>query len=122
MVNHTVNLTTKSNKFKFKSLDECLNKSYSMRTYLKCQYNNNKRQRTEPTKLVPISFVELEIKREKNKYIFLKERFDSGASSTLVSQAAVRHLKKTVTKITVFSTAAGKFSTHGKCWVKIKFP
>ena len=48
--------------------------------------------------------------------------FDSGASSTMVSQAAIKHLKKTVRKSTVFSTAAGNFSTHGKSQVKIKFP
>ena len=66
MANHDVNLATKSSKFKFKSLDECLNNLYTMRTYLKGQHNNNKRQRSEPTKLVPISFVELKLKREKN--------------------------------------------------------
>ena len=59
MTNHHVNLATKSNEFKFKSLDECLNNLHSMRTYLKGQYNKKKRQRTKPTKLVPISFVEL---------------------------------------------------------------
>ena len=48
--------------------------------------------------------------------------FTSGVSTTLVSQAAVRHLKKTVTKGTMFSTTAGFFSIHGKCWVKLKFP
>ena len=63
MANHDVNLNTKSSKFKFKSLDECLNNSYMMRTYLKGQQNKNKRQRTEPTKLVPISLLELKIKR-----------------------------------------------------------
>ena len=63
MVNHNLNLATKSNKFKFKSLDECLNTLYTMCTYLKDQENNNKRQRTKLTKLVPISFVELKVKR-----------------------------------------------------------
>ena len=51
----------------------------------------------------------------------LKALFNSGASATLVSQAVVRHLKKTVTKSTLFSTAAGNFLTHGKCQVKLKF-
>ena len=73
-----------------------------MRTYLKGQCNKNKRQRTEPTKLVPISFVELKIKREKNEYVSLNTLFESGTSKTLVSQAAIRHLKKTLTKDTVF--------------------
>ena len=50
-----------------------------------------KRQRTEPTKLVPISFVELKVKREKDEFVTLKALFDSGAISTLVSQAAVKH-------------------------------
>ena len=40
----------------------------------------------------------------------------------LVNQTAVKGLKKTITKSTLFSTAAGIFSTHGKCWVKLKFP
>ena len=44
-----------------------------------------------------------------------------GASSTLVGQSAVRHLKKTITKSTLFSTAAGNVSTHGKCQVKTRF-
>ena len=80
-----------------------------MRTYLNGQYNNNKRQRTEPTKLVPISFVELKTKREKNEYLPLKALFDLGASATLINQTAVKHLKETVTKSTLFSTAAGNF-------------
>ena len=62
------------------------------------------------------------IKREKNEFTTLKALFDLGASSTLVSQAAVKHLKNTVTKETVFSTAARNFSTQGKCRVKMKFP
>ena len=65
-------LATKSNKFKFDSLDECLNILHMMRTYLKGQHNKNKRQRTEPTKLVPISFIQLTIKREKDEYVTLK--------------------------------------------------
>ena len=73
MANHDVNLATKSSKFKFKSLDECLNNSYTMRTYLKGQYNNNKRQHTEPTKLVPISFVELKIKEKKTNICLSKQ-------------------------------------------------
>ena len=105
-----------------KLLDECLNNLYTMRTYLKGQCNKNKRQRTEPTLLVPISSVELKIKQEKEKYVFLKALFKSGVSSTLVSQAAIKHLKKTITKSTAFCTAAGIFSTHGKSRVKIKFP
>ena len=70
---------------------------------------------------MPISFVELKIKREKDEFVTLKALFDSGASLTLVSQAAVKHLKKTVTKETVFSTAARNFSTQGKCRAKMKF-
>ena len=57
MTNHNTNLAVKSNKFKFKSLDEYLNNLYTMSTYLKGQHNKNKRQRTDPTKLVPISFL-----------------------------------------------------------------
>ena len=63
MVNHNVNLTTKNNKIRFKSLDEYSNTWYPMRTYLKGHQNKNKTQHTEPTKLVPISFVELKVKR-----------------------------------------------------------
>ena len=62
MVNHNVNSATKSNKFKCKSLDECLNTFFTMSAYLKGHQNKNKRQHTEPTKLEPIiSFVELKI-------------------------------------------------------------
>ena len=102
MANHNVNLATTSNKSKFKSPDECLHKSYSMHTYLKGQCNKNKRQRIEPTKLVPISFVELKIKGEKNKYVFLKALFDSGAIATLVNQSSVRHLKRLLQKAQYF--------------------
>ena len=86
MTNHNVNVATRSKKFKFKSLDECLNTLYTMRTYLEGQYNKNKRQHTEPAILVSISFIELRIKQEKDDYIFLKSLFDLGASSTLVIQ------------------------------------
>ena len=51
VTNNNTNLAVKSNKFKFKSLDECLNNLYTMRTYLKGHQNKNKRQCTEPTKL-----------------------------------------------------------------------
>ena len=74
MANHDINLATKIKKFKFKSLDECLNNSYSTHTYLKDQYNNNKRRRTEPTKLVPIIFIELKIKKKKT-IIYLSKHF-----------------------------------------------
>ena len=98
-----------------------LNTSYTMCAYLKGQYNKNKRQRTEPTKLVPISFIEIKIKQEKNDYIFLKALFDLGTISTLIIQSSVRHLKKSVTKSTVFHTTVGNFSTHSKCQVKMRF-
>ena len=39
MANHDVNLATKGDKFNFKSLDECSNNYFSMRTYMKGQYN-----------------------------------------------------------------------------------
>ena len=71
---------------------------------------------------MPISFIELKSKREKDEYVTLKALFDSGASSTIIKQSAVRHLKKSVTANTVFSTAAGNFSTQGKCRVILKFP
>ena len=93
-----------------------------MSNYLKGHYNQNKRQRIDTTKLVPISFIELRINKDKNKYVTLKALFDSGASSTIIEQAAVKHLKRTVTKTTVFSTAAGNFSTQGKCQIRLKFP
>ena len=102
-------LAVKSNKFKFMSLDQCLNNLYTMRTYLKGQQNKNKRQCTDPTKLVPISFLELKIKREKGKFLTLKALFDSGASAKLINQTAVKHFKKTVTTSTLFSTTAGNF-------------
>ena len=66
MVTNNENLATKNSKIRFDSLDECLTMSYTTRTYLKGHQNPNKRQRTEPTKLVPISFIELKIKREKD--------------------------------------------------------
>ena len=116
MVNHNVNLATKSNNFNFKSLDEYLNTLYTMLTYLKGQKNNNKRQHREPTKLVPIMFVELKIKQEKDGYIFLKALFKSAAISKLVSQSAVRHLKKICTKGTVFLMVAENVQPMANAW------
>ena len=81
MVNHNVNLATKNNKFKFEKLNKYLNTLYSICTYLKSHQNNNKWQHTEPTKFVPIRFVELKIKQEKDNYIFLKTLFKAGAIS-----------------------------------------
>ena len=74
MVNHNLNLATKSNKFKFKLLDECFKTLYTICTCLKDQQNNSKRRRTESTKLVPISFVELKFKQEKN-YIHIYQYY-----------------------------------------------
>ena len=68
---------------------------------MKGQCNKNKRQRTESTKLAPISFVELKIKQEKDKSVSLKVLFYPGAISTLLSQA-VRHLKMTIEKVRCF--------------------
>ena len=94
----------------FTSLDKCLNNSYSiLRTYLTSHHNNNKRRKTEPVKLVPISFIELKVKREKDTYATFKAQLDSGASCTLASEEAVRHLKKNKNDVTSFKTAAGSF-------------
>ena len=59
----------------------------SMRTYLK--NHPNKRQKIVPVPLIPITFVELKVKRENNTYATLKTLLDSGASSTLITSEAV---------------------------------
>ena len=92
-----MDLDTKNNLTKFKSLDKCLNTSMtSMRTYLKS--HPNKRQKIVPVPLIPITFVEPKIKRENNTYATLKTLLDSGASSTLITSEVVRHLKKNLAK------------------------
>ena len=99
------NLSIKSTKISFTSLDKCLNNLYStLRTYLTSNHNNNKRRKTE-----------LKVKREKDTYATFKALLDSGASCTLASEKAVRHLKKTKNDVTSFSTAAGSFSSNQKC-------
>ena len=95
------------------SLDKCLNSSYStLCTYLTNQHNRNKRRKIKPAKLVPISFVDLKVKRKKYTYFTFKALFDSGASCTLASKTKVRHLKKTRNGITTDNTAARKFSAN----------
>ena len=64
----------------------------------------HKRQKIELVTLIPITFVELKVKQENETYTTLKTLVDSGATSTLITSNAVRHLKKTHEKTTV-STA-----------------
>ena len=73
-----------------------------MRTYLTSQNNNNKRRKTEPVKLVPITFIDLKVKCEKDMYTTFKGLLDSGASYTLVSEESVRHLNKKKSDVTSF--------------------
>ena len=72
--------------------------------------------KTEPAKLVPISFINLKVKQENFTF---KALFDSGASCTLSPEATVRHLKKTRNDTTAFSTPAEKFATNQKCRIKM---
>ena len=90
----------------------------SIRTYLKS--HENKRQKIEPITLVPITFVELKVKREKDNYATLKTLLDSGASSTLITAKAVKHLKTTTCEKNTFNCVAGDFSSKGKCNVRFK--
>ena len=106
---------------KFKSLDDCLNISYtSIRTYLVSQHNNNKRQKTNPTFLVPLTFVHLQVKRENESYKTVRTLFDSGASNFLVTKVSVQYLKKTSDVSTPFNTVARHFSTNQKCKIIMK--
>ena len=73
-----------------------------------------------PVPLIPIMFVELKVKRENNTYATLKTLLDSGASATLITSKAVRHLKKTSCEKTSFDCVAGSFSSRGKCHVRLK--
>ena len=87
--------------------------------YLTRQHNKNKHRKTKPAKLVPISFINSKVKREKDMYVTFKSLLDSGASCTLASEAVVHHLKKTRNDFILFKTAAGKFSTNQKCCVRM---
>ena len=79
------------------SLDKCLDTSMtSIRTYLKS--HPHKRQKVEPITLIPITFVELKVKQENNAYATLKTLLDSGASCTLITAKAVKHLTVTTCK------------------------
>ena len=63
IMHNLMNLDTKNNRTKFKSLDKCLSTSMtSLRTYLKS--HPNKRQKIESVTLIPINFVELKEKQE----------------------------------------------------------
>ena len=63
IMHNLMNLDTKNNRTKFKSLDKCLSTSMtSLRTYLKS--HPNKRQKIESVTLIPITFVELKEKQE----------------------------------------------------------
>ena len=88
-----MDLGTKNNHTKLKSLDECLNTSMtSLWTYLKS--HPNKRQKIKPATLIPLIFVELKVKQENETYATLRTLLDSGASTTLINAKAVQHLKK----------------------------
>ena len=113
-----MDLDTSNKRTKFKSLDTCLNNSMtSIQTYLKS--HPNKRQKIEPVTLIPITFVELKVKQENDTYATLRTLLDSGASSTLITAKAVRHLKKIMQKNS-FSCVAGIFSSRGKCHIRFK--
>ena len=64
----------------------------SIRTSLKS--HPHKRQKNEPVTLMPITFAE-KVKQENETYATLKILLNLGASSTLITSKAVRHLKKT---------------------------
>ena len=64
----------------------------SIRTYLKS--HPHKRQKIEPVTLIPITSIELKVKQENKTYTTFKKILDSGASSTLITTKAVRHVKK----------------------------
>ena len=99
-----------------------MNNSYStLRTYLTSHHNKHKRRKTEPAKVVPVSFIDLKDKHEKDTYVTFKALLDSGASCTLATKAVVRYLKKTKDDITSFKTAMGAFSTNQKCRTKMIF-
>ena len=93
-MHNPMDLDTKNNCTKFKSLAKCLNTSMiSLGTYLKI--HPNKRHKIETVTLIPITFVELKVKQENDTYATLRKLLDSGASFTLITAKAVRHLKKT---------------------------
>ena len=70
---------------------------------------------------MPVSSIDLKVKRKKCAYITFKALLDSGASCTLATKAVVRHLKKTKNDVTSFKTAMGTFSTNQKCRTKMIF-
>ena len=99
-----------------------MNNSYStLHTYLTSHHNKNKIRKTEPAKVVPVRFIDLKVKREKDTYVTFKALLDSGASFTLATEAVVRHLKKTKDDVTSFKTAMGTFFTNQKCRTKMIF-
>ena len=83
-------------------LGNCLNK-------LKSQHNSTKYCKTIPVLLVPITFMELKAKQEKENFVMPKMLHDSGPSSLLVSKLGVQHLKKVDSTGSLFDTVAGEF-------------
>mgnify|MGYP001305157055 FL=1 len=67
---------------------------------------------------MPVSFIDLKVKRKKDTYVTFKALLDSRASCTLATNAVVCHLKKTKDDVTSFKTAMGTFSTNQKCCTK----
>ena len=120
-MHNSMDLDTKNNCTKFKSLDKCLNTSMtSLQTYLKS--HPNKRHKIEPVTLIPITFVELKVKQENDTFATLRTLLDSGASSTLITAKAVRHLKKLHEKKTVSAVYQGIFlpmvnATYASKWL-----
>ena len=94
----------------------------SIRTYLNSPTNVNKRRKIEPKPTVLIVFCKLKHKRENGSSITLKTLLDSGASTSVISTEAIRHLKKTNNDATEFNTMAGTFKTNKKCKICFKMP
>ena len=107
----------------FNSLDECLNN-----TILYTRQKNRvrgqpiKRARSEEP-LVPVVFVDLQIiKNAKISKKRLKVLLDSGASATIAHKTAVNGLKSKNSSDTVWTSAAGQFSTSKTATTVLVFP
>ena len=114
----------KTKNASYKTLDQCINDSYaSFKNYLTGHpKKTNKHHKKSDVPPAPIIFIDLVGPEGNNSKTLLKTLLDSGASSSVISSRAVKHLKTDKSESTSFLTMAGTFNTTHTCSTEFQIP